>query len=301
MRLLSGLVLAAVAWCVVVACSGSSDTPANPDNGTSSSGGNGSSGASSSGEEGGTTPPVNNDIVTTTLENIDGRKYSLSVPKDYDAAKKYPLWIFMTGDPVPADGGVGFALHQYSKNEAIIAYPSAADTAYDHTAFSTDNADSTFILGLIDALAGKYSIDKGRVLLDGWSNGGFMASAMACRYSAKFRAIGVQAGGAPYDPNSQDPNFVPDCAGAAVATFVSHGKNDVTVDFNEFAGEYWAQHDGCGTTRTASTPAPCETYEGCPADKPVKVCFIPGVDHYGLFGQTFNAFAVEWAWFKSLP
>jgi polyhydroxybutyrate depolymerase len=295
MRLLSGLVLAAV----VLACSNEStsgQTPANPEGGTSSSGGSSSGGSSSGGSSG---TPSGGDLVTTTTETLDHqgapRKYILSVPKDLDAAKKVPLWIFMSGDPVSAEGAAGFQLHNVSKNEAIIAYPSASDQAWGHDAVFADNADSTFILAMIDAIAGKYPVDAGRVLLDGWSNGGFMATAMACRHSAKFRAIASHAGGAPYDGNN--PNSVPDCAGAAIATFVTHGEADTTVPFDEYTGQYWSEHNGCSANRSASTPAPCETYDGCPADKPVKVCYVPGLGH-PVWDQ---AFAAEWAWFKSLP
>jgi hypothetical protein len=74
---------------------------------------------------------------------------------------------------------------------------------------------------------------------------------------------------------------------------------DTTVggDSGYYAAEYWAQHNGCDDTRTASTPALCETYDNCPAGKPVKYCFDPNWGH-GLFP---NAIAIEWAWFKALP
>lgn len=287
MRLLSGLVLAAV----VLACSSEStsgQTPSSQDGGPSSSSG-GSSGGGSSGT------PSGGDVVKTTTENVDGRKYILSVPTDYDAGKKYPLWIFMSGDPVSAEGAAGFQLHNVSKNEAIIAYPSAAEQAWGHDAVFVDNADVTFILAMIGAIAGKYSVDTGRVLLDGWSNGAFMASAMACRYSAKFRAIGSHAGGAPY--NGADPSSAPDCAGASIAAFITHGEADTTVPFDTYTGQYWQEHNGCSANRSASTPAPCETYDGCPAGKPVKVCYVPGLGH-PVWDQ---AFVAEWAWFKSLP
>jgi polyhydroxybutyrate depolymerase len=298
MRLLWGVVGAAV---VLLACSSDSTsgtTPENPEGGTSSSGGSTSSGGSSGASSG--TPP-DNDFVTTTTETLQhqgaAREYILSIPKDYDAGKKYPLWVWLHGEPGDAKSGSAFALHNITKNEAIIAYPGAIEQSWDHTATFADNADDTFIFAMIDAIAAKYSADKARVLLDGWSNGGFMAAAVACRASAKLRAIGIHAGGAPYDANN--PDSVPDCAGAAVATFVSHGRADTTVPFDggEFAAQYWSEHNGCGATKTASPPAPCESYDGCPADKPVKACFIEGLGH-PVWDQALSA---EWAWFKSLP
>lgn len=294
MRFLSGFVLATI----VFACSSGSNsgtTPAEPEAGTSSSGGS-SGGGSSSGASSSGTPAPSEDVETTTV-TLGSGKYVLSVPKDHDATKKYPLWIFLHGHPGSAEVGAGFQLHQITKREAILAYPGAAAGNWDHGAVYTDNADSTLILGLIDDIAAKYSVDTGRVLLSGWSGGAFMASMMACRYSAKIRAIGIHAGGAPYDGN--DPNVTPDCAGAALATFVSHGESDgtVSVDSGQYAAQYWSEHNGCSASKTASTPSPCETYDGCPADKPVKSCFIPGLGH-PVWDQALTA---EWAWFKSLP
>src|SRR5205085_3933869 len=101
--------------------------------------------------------------------------------------------------------------------------------------------DSTFILKVLDDVAGKYNIDAARVLLSGWSGGGFMSSAMACRFYAKFRAIGIHAGGAPYDPN--DDTATPDCAGAKIATLVTHGTadNNVPFDGGEYAAQDWSE------------------------------------------------------------
>jgi polyhydroxybutyrate depolymerase len=292
MRLRAWLVFAAgVTGGCIVACSKDATPP--PDNGASSSGGG-------AGSSSGTTGP--NAVVKTTTETLahDGatRKYILSVPTDYDAGKKYPLYIFLHGNPGTAEGAAAFALEKVTRNEAILAYPgSLVEDGWDHSASLQDNADSTFILAMIEALEAKYAIDGARVLLSGWSGGGFMSSAMACRYSSKFRAIGIHAGGAPYDPNSA--TTTPDCPGATIATLVTHGDADTVVAFDggQYAAQYWSEHNGCGTGSTAVTPSPCKTYDSCPADKPVEFCFIPGQDH-PLWDQ---ALAVEWAWFKALP
>lgn len=301
MRLSSAVVVTTGALLVLVACSSSSGSTggANPENDGGSSSGTTSSGGSSGGSSGSNGGP--GDVVKTTTEVLDHegaqRKYVLSVPTDYDATKKYPLVFWLHGHPGSAEVGAGFQVHNVTKNEAIIAYPGALAGNWDHQIAISDNADGTFILKVIDEVSGKYNVDGGRVFISGWSGGAFMASSMACRYSAKFRAIGIHAGGAPYDLNN--PNGTPDCNGAAVAAIVTHGEADTTVPFDggKYAGQYWSEHNGCGGTKTASTPAPCETYDGCPAAKPVKTCFIPGLGH-PLWDQVFT---VEWAFFKGLP
>lgn len=310
MRLTSALLFAAGAvGCVLVACSSTDSTPAatNPDGSTSSSGGSsgdgssgGSSGGSSEGSSGGADSgePAYVKTTTETMQHEgQARKYIVSVPLDYDAAKKYPLSIWLHGNPGTAESAAGFRVDRVTKGEAIVVYPGSLVTdGWDHSAALQDNADTTFIFAVIDALKAKYSIDDARKLLSGWSGGGFMASLMACRYSTSFRAIGIHAGGAPFDVNG---GANPTCDGAAIATLVSHGGQDTAVggDSGFYAAEYWSDKNGCSGTRTATTPAPCEKYDGCPADKPVEYCFNAN-DGHGLWSK---AIEVEWAWFKALP
>ncbi|MEZ4264195.1 MAG: prolyl oligopeptidase family serine peptidase [Polyangiaceae bacterium] len=304
MRSLPKLVAAGATLALALACSSSDPSPPAPALPVDSDGGGGggvdaSSGGSSSGSSGTTDPKQ---WVATTTEQLvhqgATRRYVLSVPLDYDAGKKYPLYLFLHGNPGNAESAATFAIPRVTTNEAIVAYPgSLVLDGWDHGASTQDNVDSSFILAVLDALAAKYSIDTQRVLLSGWSGGGFMASAMACRFYARFRAIGVHAGGAPYDTN--DPNGTPACAGASIATLVTHGQSDDNVPFDggKYAAQYWSEHNGCSGSASASAPAPCETYDGCPAGKPVKRCFVAGLAH-PLWDQ---ALAVEWAWFKALP
>lgn len=243
--------------------------------------------------------------VTTTTEKFmhagAERIYILSVPLDYDAGKKYPVYMFMHGNPGTAQTMLDYyPVDSVTKNEAIVVYPNALTLDWDHSAWSTDNADVTYLTALVDEVAAKVSIDKTRILLGGWSGGGFMASQVACRYSGLFKAIGIFSGGAPFDTETSDPNAPsPACTGAAVATIVTHGGNDNTVGptSGDYAGMYWADKNGCGGSTTDTTPSPCKKYDGCPADKPVTVCTVPGVGH-PMWDQTH---AVAWAFLKSLP
>lgn len=286
-----------------VACSSSDSpvTPAGPDGSASSSGGDGTTGPDGApvppGED--AAAPVYVKTTTETFQHEGGaRIYILSVPVDYDAAKKYPVYMFLHGNPGTAEQmTTAFPVDPVTKNEAIVVYPNAATVDWDHTL--KDNTDVTYLKALIDEVAKKVSIDPQRILLSGWSGGGFMASQVACRYAGLFRAIGIHAGGAPYDPENTDPNYTPTCDGASIATIVTHGDQDgaVGVGSGQYAGQYWAEHAGCQGTTSASMPDPCKDYDGCPADKPVKVCIVAGHGH-PLWNR---AHEVTWAWFKSLP
>lgn len=304
MRPSSSLGFALVGLALLLACSKSdppppqvTPPPTGDDSGTPEASASSSTSSSSSSGD-----PLPKEWVKTTTENVQhqgsARRYILSVPLDYDANKKYPLYIWLHGNPGTAENAASFKVHNVTKNEAIIAYPGSIDTGgWDHSASVRDNVDSTFILAMLDAVVAKYSIDTSRVLISGWSGGGFMSSAMACRFSGRFRAIGIHAGGAPYDVN--DPNGTPACRNASIATLVTHGRNDGTVGFDSgtYAAQYWSEHNSCSGGKSAGTPAPCEDYSGCATGKPVRSCFISGLGH-PLWDQ---ALTVEWDWFKALP
>jgi poly(3-hydroxybutyrate) depolymerase len=312
MRFASSIVFVSGTILTVLACSssdGGAVGQAGPDGGaTSSSGGSSGSGPADGGSSGTTSSSGSTDaaadadveyVKNTTIkmqhESVE-RSYVLSVPLDYSAAKSYPVYVWLHGDPGDAVSASGRRIDRVTKNEAIVAYPGALAGAWDHTAAEQDNPDTTFIFAMIDDIEASYAIDKSRILLGGWSSGGFMAGLVACRYSGSFRAIAVEAGGAPFDING-GPN--PTCDGAAIATLVTHGGQDNTVGPTSgfYAAEYWEEHNGCNGSKAASSTPLCEDYAGCPADKPVRYCFDPNWGH-GIFP---NAHEIEWAWFKALP
>jgi polyhydroxybutyrate depolymerase len=308
MRALSSFVFVAGALLTVLACSSSDPAPAAgaPDSGTSSGpdpndvDANASS-STSGGTSGDDAAPdaaiVWTKQTTETLQHAgSARTYILSVPLAYDANKSYPLYMWLHGNPSSAAAAAQYTpVEPVTKDEAIVVYPEAKfDGNWDHAIAETDNVDGSFLLALIDVLATKYNIDKGRVLLSGYSGGAFMSSAMACRFYASFKAIGIHAGGAPYNDTGN-----PTCDGASIATLVTHGGMDTATggDSGFYAAEYWRKHNGCASTRTATAPVPCETYDECDAGKPVEYCFDPNWGH-GFFP---NAIAIEWPWFKALP
>lgn len=293
---------------VPLACSSSNDAQPGTTNPTNDGGGG-------TEEDGGPVVLEDGQVVTpdgsapkyvkTTTEKFQSggaeRLYILSVPLDYDAAKKYPVYMFLHGNPGTAQTMLDyFPVDGVTKSEAIIVYPNALTENWDHSAWNTDNADVVYLKALIDEVAGKVSIDKSRIFFSGWSGGGFMASQMACRYSGLFKAIGIFSGGAPFNTESTDPNAPsPTCAGASVPTIVVHGAADNTVDpgSGEYAAMYWAQKNGCGDTTSDTPPPPCKKYDGCPANEPVTMCIVPGVGH-PMWKETH---ATAWAFFKSLP
>ena len=265
-----------------------------------------SSAKSDRGTDGGGTvdagPAPNPDIVTTTRETltVNGtvRSYTLAVPVSYDASKKYPLVLALHGDG--GDGASMQASGPYeltSKQDAIVAYPSGQNQAWDLFTPVESNPDIQFLMQLVPAIASKYFVDQQRVLGFGYSSGAFMVNQLACKVDGLLRAIAPNEGGAPAD----DPNATTrTCPGRAVATFVFHGEADRTVDIGsgEFEAQFWGDKAGCAMEREDIDPAPpCQRQKGCPAATPVTICRIPGQDHI-----VWNRAAeVSWKYFVALP
>ena len=275
--------------------------------GTSTSSSSGESSSSSSGESSSSSGGVPGPTVSKESLSVDGkqRAYTLSVPSSYDKSKSYALVLSFHGD-----GGDGASYRGYhtfeaaSGDRAIVAYPDGLNKTWNITSIN-NNGDVAFVQALIEALAGKYSIDKARVLADGWSNGGFFVARIACNKSTLVKAISMNAGGAPFEsdgsPHERWPNGAVKCPGqTAVPAFVAHGTNDGSVSFDSgsYAAQYFGEIAGCTGQRTPTSPSPCVT-EGatCPAKTPVMFCPIPGIGH-GIWP---DAIKNAWAFFEALP
>jgi polyhydroxybutyrate depolymerase len=251
------------------------------------------------------------EIVTVTNETMTfggmSRLYILAIPKNYDASKSYPLVLSFHGNPANAKAQAdNLPFHAVSGQEAVIAYPQAASA--DSGAFSWDlytppdsNADFDFIKALIDEIkTNKANIDKTKVLGFGYSGGAFFISQYACQFGGVFKAISINAGGGPDQLNTDKrPNGCFICPAGPVPTIVTHGAADqeVSVDSGEFTAACYAATNGCADTTSATTPAPCVLADGCPTDKPLKKCIIPGLGHAPWDGAMREA----WAFFKALP
>ena len=235
--------------------------------------------------------------VTATNEAITvlgtSRTYVLAVPKTYDAARKYPLIIALHGDG--QDGPTFRAFLTWDDvagDDAIVAYPTGAVelfTPYDQ------NPDQLLVEATIADVKTKRSIDATKVWGFGYSKGAFMLNEIACRKPGVVKAMAFHAGSAPQEPRSAD-NY-PQCPGVmGLPVLATEGDKNTDIGA-DYGANYWAMVNGCGGSRTPSTPAACYTTDGCPADKPVVYCLAPGVMHYPIWDQAVN---VSWAFFKKL-
>jgi polyhydroxybutyrate depolymerase len=220
------------------------------------------------------------------------RTYELAVPKTYDASRKYPLIIALHGDGQDGPGFRAFLnFDDIAGDDAIVAYPTGAVdlfTDYD------SNADQLLVEATINDVKSKRSIDDAKVWGFGYSKGAFMLNEIQCRKPGLLKAMAFHAGSAPQE---RDDAGDPDCPGVTgLPVLATEGDRDTDIGA-DYGANYWATINGCGTSRSPSTPAGCFKTDGCPTDEPVFYCLAAGVSHYPIWNQAAN---VSWAFYNGL-
>jgi poly(hydroxyalkanoate) depolymerase family esterase len=77
------------------------------------------------------------------------------------------------------------------KEKFIVVYPNAINKSWD---MSDTSHDYKFLLAIIDTMEARYHIDRSRVYVSGFSQGGFMCFNIACKYADVFAAIAPVSG-----------------------------------------------------------------------------------------------------------
>jgi polyhydroxybutyrate depolymerase len=222
------------------------------------------------------------------------RTYELAVPKTYDASRSYPLIIALHGDGQDGPGFRAFLnFDDIAGDDAIVAYPTGSVDLF--TDYDT-NADQLLIEATINDVKSKRSIDDAKVWGFGYSKGAFMLNEIQCRKPGLLKAIAFHAGSAPQEEPRDDAGYpiCPGVTGLPVLATEGDQNTDIGADYG---ANYWAMVNGCGTSRSTSTPAGCYTTDGCPTDEPVVYCLAPGVSHYPIWDQ---ATTVSWAFYTGL-
>jgi dipeptidyl aminopeptidase/acylaminoacyl peptidase len=147
----------------------------------------------------------------------------LTLPKDYNPAKKYPLIVVVHGGPASAvvarwggAGGLGATL--FSALGYFVLMPNPRGSFGQGEEFTQANrkdfgyGDLRDILAGVDAVEAAYPVDPNRIGLIGWSYGGFMAM-FAVTQTQRFRAAVAGAGisnwQSYYGENSIDQWMIP--------------------------------------------------------------------------------------------
>ncbi len=132
------------------------------------------------------------------------RSFELFVPKNYSAAKLYPVVFILHGG-----GGTGKGLERHTmgrfnllaeKNEFVAVYPNGFEKSWNDGARDTFGVarkmnidDVGFIEKILDNIGSKLNINKENIFACGISNGGFMVQRLAYVIPDKIKGIAVVA------------------------------------------------------------------------------------------------------------
>ncbi|WP_026477486.1 S9 family peptidase [Alkaliphilus transvaalensis] len=141
-------------------------------------------------------------------QNSDGHEIEgiLSTPVDFNANKKYPLLLVIHGGPAWASFPIfsdcfneKYPIEQFIEKGFIVLEPNYRGSSGYGNEFLKSNyrklgiANYDDVISGVDKLVDMGNVDKDRVGVMGWSNGGYIA-AFCSTYSDRFRAISVGGG-----------------------------------------------------------------------------------------------------------
>lgn len=220
---------------------------------------------------------VNSGFTTGDIYAGYPRSYRAYVPPGYDPAEPLPLVIVLHGRP---GTGAGMAyISDFNRvarqNNFIAVYPDGTPVApqqiigreWNYTRGRPESAthvdDSTFLRVLAGDLARDFAIDRDRMYITGFSNGGFMAQRVACEDPepwAAYASVGANL----------FPDFIAFCADKPAASMlIMHGSADASIPWDgkqfgqavqfygaPFTAGFWANHAGCMTDATGVEVVP---------------------------------------------
>jgi polyhydroxybutyrate depolymerase len=121
--------------------------------------------------------------------------YIVEMQTDASAKVPLPLIIDLHGYSETAAIQASFsALGSYGSTHGFITVTPQVNKAVQYWNITPGSADQKFLGDLITHLTQTLCIDSHRVFVAGYSNGAFMASALACTYANKIAAVATVAG-----------------------------------------------------------------------------------------------------------
>jgi polyhydroxybutyrate depolymerase len=184
-------------------------------------------------DEDGSTVKIGRSRGTILSAGLD-REYVLRIPTGYDEAVPLPLIVVFHGYTMTADGQASESgLPALGDEEGFITvFPEGRGDIqrwlFDLDAVEIDittaNPDIALVSDLLDKLSEELSVDSDRIYAVGFSNGGWIASAVACTLSDRFAAAAPVASIMDFGADCTPDNPVP------LVTF--HGTSDQYEPFD---------------------------------------------------------------------
>ncbi|MBX3187961.1 MAG: prolyl oligopeptidase family serine peptidase [Labilithrix sp.] len=229
------------------------------------------------------TPPMRTSRRSITAAGLD-RSYVVVEPASLEPQKAYALVLVFHGDGGDGEGfHRAFPFERASGSEAILVYPDGIRRGWDLETL-WGNREVELAVKIIDELASRLPIDRARLFATGYSSGGFLSNVIACHKPGLLRAFTSSAGGSPYSQALIWPNGYTKCPGQQpTAMMALHGEGDFAVPLQSgrWSATYWAYVNGCTADEMETTGYDeCHAYRGCPADKAVVWCSVPGLGHW---------------------
>jgi polyhydroxybutyrate depolymerase len=179
--------------------------------------------------------------------------------------------------------GTGAQMEQatrYTPEAARSGFAVAYPTASENNFWSLDDLDK--LAKTLDAVERVACIDPARVYVSGISNGGFMATVLACRMAGRIAAAALFAPGV---------NGIGGCSPSRpISVLEVHGTSDPIVPYRDIpafvAG--WAKRDGCSSRSTAQRRSATVTifrWPGCRGGAQVEHLRLTRGKHIELLPQ----------------
>lgn len=229
------------------------------------------------------------------------RTYIVRVPDNYDRENPYRLYVAshpLNGTAAGvARGGNGtnyqyYGLWSRDDDNTIFLSPQGNGNGW----FNPQGGDENFIMAVIEKLENEMCIDSSRIFAGGFSMGGAMSYALACRFPEKFRAAIMHSGGAMSGCNQSNRG--------PVAFFITHGTNDRVCTYPQYGVPQlndFATRNGCDplqlptpTDASGRTPV-CVDFQNCDAGYPTRACIFVG-DHTPSPGGEANTWVADETW-----
>lgn len=274
----------------------------------------------------------------TTSSAGTTRAYFRDVPPGYHQHQPIPLVLDLHGQSETATlHKRNSSLETLGNQQGFVTVTPEGSGPPPHWDTRFDSADMVFLGAVLDEVGQRLCIDQRRVFVAGYSNGAFMASAMACIDADRIAAVAPVAG----------IRDVPSCHPVRpVPVIAFHGVADTFLSFNGGLGPgvmalpdrqalidvaapsdsglsipgvaaAWATRNGCApnpTDRTVASDVTLVRYS-CPAHADVELYEITGGGHTwpgsqlskslaAYIGRTtfsINADQLMWSFFRQHP
>jgi hypothetical protein len=203
------------------------------------------------------------------------RKFCLTIPKNYDQTKPYPVVFYGPGCGATTCEGSSFT----SRTDIIYVEAISVSGCFQAGRQSTvDSPELNYFDQVMAETYANYCVDKGKIFASGTSSGGWLSNYLGCARGNVIRAIAADSGGIPVAH--------PMCTGGAAAMeFPGDSANLTDTAGNPIgvsvARDLFIKLNGCSTTPTNMMfgTASCQFYGNC--SSPVVWCNTGGAHQAG--------------------